>query len=290
MNRIDTIIIGSGQAGLATSYHLSQYGREHLILEQTAQVGSVWRNQRWDSFTLVTPNWSFNMPDADHSGAGRDGFMSRDEVVAYFDSFVDRYQPPIQFNTRVLSVEAVDSNGYRVLTIEGTYEANNVVVATGFFQQPKIPTAASRLSPTITQLHSSAYRNPEAISAGAVLVVGSGQSGCQIAEELYKRGRKVYLCTGGAGRIFRRYRGKDAIEWLHLIGFLDAFTEADAADFFGRDTLIATLRQRLHVFPAFLAVIGASGSGKSSVVMGGLISSRSHRHGSNVRSSQVTTR
>lgn len=225
MNRIDTIIIGGGQAGLATSYHLSQHGREHLILEQAAQAGSAWRNQRWDSFTLVTPNWSFNMPGAENDGAGRDGFMSRDEVIAYFDRFVERYQPPIQFNTCVLSVEALDSSGYRVLTTKRTYEANNVVVATGFFQQPKIPTAASQLSPDITQLHSSAYRTPESLPSGAVLVVGSGQSGCQIAEELYKHGRKVYLCTGGAGRIFRRYRGKDAIEWLNMIGFFDLTPE-----------------------------------------------------------------
>lgn len=221
MEHIETVIVGGGQAGLATSYHLTQYGREHVVLEQAAQAGNVWRNERWDSFTLVTPNWAFRIPGAEYNGADRDGFMPREEVVAYFDQYVARFQPPIQYNIRVLSVEPMDHQGYRVQTPERTFKANNVVMATGFFQQPKIPQFAADLSPGITQLHSSAYRNPESLPAGAVLVVGSAQSGCQIAEELYQHGRKVFLCTGSAGRVPRRYRGKDIIEWLHLSGFID---------------------------------------------------------------------
>src|SRR5215207_8153283 len=111
MEHIETVIVGGGQAGLAMSYHLKQYGREHLVLEQAAQAGSVWRNERWDSFTLVTPNWAFGMPGAEHNGADRDGFMSRNQVVAYFDQYVERFQPPIQYNTRVLAVEPLDSKG-----------------------------------------------------------------------------------------------------------------------------------------------------------------------------------
>jgi putative flavoprotein involved in K+ transport len=225
MEHIETVIIGGGQAGLATSYYLTQYGREHLVLEQAAQAGSVWRNERWDSFTLVTPNWAFGMPGAEHNGADRDGFMSRNQVVAYFDQYVERCQPPIQYNTRVLAVEPLDSKGYRVQTPERTFQASNVVIATGFFQQPKIPPSAAGLSSGITQLHSSAYRNPESLPAGAVLVVGSAQSGCQIAEELYQSGRQVFLCTGSAGRLPRRYRGKDVIAWLDQAGFFDLTPE-----------------------------------------------------------------
>jgi putative flavoprotein involved in K+ transport len=225
MEHIETVIVGGGQAGLAMSYHLKQYGCEHLVLEQAAQVGSVWRNQRWDSFTLVTPNWAFRLPGAEHNDADRDGFMSREQIVAYFDQYIERFQPPIQYNTRVLAVEPLDSQGYRVQTPERTFQARNVVIATGFFQQPKIPPFAASLSSRITQLHSSAYRNPESLPAGAVLVVGSAQSGCQIAEELYQSGRQVFLCTGSAGRLPRRYRGQDVIAWLDQAGFFDLTPE-----------------------------------------------------------------
>jgi putative flavoprotein involved in K+ transport len=225
MEHIETVIVGGGQAGLATSYHLSQHGREHVVLERAAQAGHVWRNERWDSFTLVTPNWAFKLPGTEHKGADRDGFMSRDEVVAYFDHYIERFQPPIQYNTQVVSVEPINSKGYRVQTPEHIFKADNVVMATGFFQQPKIPPFAADLSPGITQLHSSAYRNPKALPAGAVLIVGSAQSGCQIAEELYQHGRQVFLCTGTAGRVPRRYRGKDVIEWLDLTGFIDLTPE-----------------------------------------------------------------
>ena len=221
MEHIETVIVGGGQAGLATSYYLTQHGREHVVLERAAQAGNVWRDERWDSFTLVTPNWALRMPGAAYTGADRDGFMPRDEIVAYFEQYVERFQLPVQYNTRVISVEPMNSEGYRVQTPERTFEANNVVMATGFFQQPKIPPSAAGLSPSIIQLHSSAYRNPESLPAGAMLVVGSAQSGCQIAEELYQRGRKVFLCTGSAGRAPRRYRGQDVIAWLHQTGFFD---------------------------------------------------------------------
>src|SRR5262245_46676393 len=118
MEHIETVIVGGGQAGLAMSYHLAQYGREHVVLERAAQAGSVWRSERWDSFTLVTPNWAFRMPGAEYKDADRDGFMSRDQVIAYFDQYVARLQPPIQYNTPVLAVEPLASQGYRVQTPE----------------------------------------------------------------------------------------------------------------------------------------------------------------------------
>ena len=223
--QISTIIIGGGQAGLATSYWLTQHGHEHIILEQAAQAANAWRNNRWDSFTLVTPNWATRMPGVESPGAespGSDpnGFMPRDELVAYFEQYIERFQLPVRYNTRVTSVEQ-DGAGYVVRTDDGTFNARNVVVATGLFQRPKIPAFGAKIDAGITQLHSGAYRNPHLIPPGAVLVVGSAQSGCQIAEELYQNGRRVYLCTGSAPRAPRRYRGRDIVEWVHLTGFLD---------------------------------------------------------------------
>lgn len=224
--QIETIIIGGGQAGLATSYYLTQRDRAHIILEQAAQAGSVWRNERWDSFTLVTPNWSFRLPGAEYQDDQPDGFMPRDEIVTRLQQYATRYQLPVRYGVRATSVEpTADGQGYRVSTNQGDLEASNVVVATGLFQQPKIPAFSAALSPQIIQLHSSQYRNPQSLPPGAVLVVGSAQSGCQIAEELYQNGRQVYLCVGSAGRAPRRYRGKDTYEWLLNVGFFDKTAE-----------------------------------------------------------------
>jgi putative flavoprotein involved in K+ transport len=221
MERIDTVIIGGGQAGLATSYFLTQQGREHVVLEQEPYAAPVWRDERWDSFTLVTPNWTLRLPGAAYDGPDRNGFMPRDEVVAYFARYVDRFQLPVRVNTRVLSVAPQDGKGYLVQTAQQMFAAQNVVVATGSDQHPRIPPAASGLAPDVLQLHSSRYRNPDSLPAGGVLVVGSAQSGAQIAEELAQAGRRVFLSVGGAGRVPRRYRGKDIFEWLYLSGFFD---------------------------------------------------------------------
>lgn len=222
MDQIETVIIGGGQAGLATSYYLAQFGHEHIVLEQAAQPINTWRNERWDSFTLVTPNWTLNMPGAAYDGPDRDGFLPRDAIVAYFDRYVEQFHLPIETNTRVLAVESVASGGFRVQTNERVFQTCNVVLATGQEQTPKVPWFAASMPPGITQLPSSRYRNPASLPPGAVLIVGSGQSGCQIAEELYLHGRQVFLSTGrSSGRAPRRYRGKDVIGWLALAGFLD---------------------------------------------------------------------
>lgn len=218
--KIETIIIGGGQAGLATSYHLGRRGREHLVLEQAAQAGNAWRNDRWDSFALLTPNWSFRLPGAEYDGDAPEGFMPRAEIVARFERYVERFRLPVQYGQRVLAVEPDDA-GYRVRTETAQWQTRNVVVATGLFQRPRLPAYSAALPPAVTQLHSGQYRNPEALPPGAVLVAGSGQSGCQIAEELYLSGRRVYLCVGSAGRAPRRYRGKDVYDWLNRCGFLD---------------------------------------------------------------------
>jgi len=219
---IETLIIGGGQAGLSTSYHLKQGGQEHLVLEAAAQPARAWRDDRWDSFNLLTPNWSFRLPGAAYQGGDPHGFMGRMEIISTFEQYIQRFQLPIQFGERVISVEPIQGRqGYLVKTQDTVFQTRNVVVATGLYQRAKKPWLAADLAPQLTQLHSIQYRNPQALPPGAVLVVGSGQSGCQIAEELYQSGRRVYLSTSSAGRVPRRYRGKDVFDWLELSGFLD---------------------------------------------------------------------
>jgi putative flavoprotein involved in K+ transport len=221
MKPIHTLVIGGGQAGLAISYHLSKQKIEHKVLEKAAQAGRAWRNL-WDSFMLLTPNWSFRLPGAEYKGGNPDGFLSREEVIAHFERYIQDHDIPVQFNARVEAVERLaKKKGYLVRSGVGDFEAKNVVVATGMFQNPKFPPYAAEISSKVTQLHSSHYRNPRMLPEGAVLVVGSAQSGCQIAEELYQSGRKVYLCVGSAGRAPRRYRGWDVFGWLLQLGFFD---------------------------------------------------------------------
>lgn len=216
---LDTIIVGAGQGGLSTSFSLKQQGIEHVVLEQADHVADAW-HKRWDSFTLITPNWTVQLPGAEYQGAHPDGFMVRDEVIAYFEDYIEQFNLPIKYNCQVISIEAMEI-GYLVMTNQGKFKAANVVIATGMYQQPRIPAFSSNLPAEIQQLHSSEYHNPEALPEGAVLVVGSAQSGAQIAEELYQQGRKVYLSVSRSGRLPRRYRGKDITQWFDEMGFWD---------------------------------------------------------------------
>jgi putative flavoprotein involved in K+ transport len=226
VERIDTLVIGGSQAGLAVSYHLTREGRPHLVLERH-RVGASWIGQRWDSFTLVTPNWMNQLPGFSYRGDDPDGFLGRDEVVTYLEDYAAFFGAPIRFGIEARRLRR-QGDGHRVETSDGIYDARNVVVATGSFRDPKIPGFAGHIS-DVHQLHSSAYRDPDALPAGAVLVVGSAQSGCQIAEELREAGRHVYLSVSGAGRLPRRYRGKDMLEWQVLMGRMERSFE-DPAD------------------------------------------------------------
>lgn len=218
---IETVIIGAGQAGLSTSYFLKQQGREHVVLDKASKPGDAWRSQRWDSFTLVGPNWTFQLPGGEYDGPDSDGFMTKEEIVGRFDQYVKKYQLPISFNTCVTSVQPVDGRGFLIQTQEKDYHTRNVVAANGWYGTGKIPPFAKKIPLTIFQLHSSSYRNPQSLPAGAVLVAGSGQSGAQIAEELYQSGRTVFLATGTAPHAPRHYRGKDIFRWLVDAGFTD---------------------------------------------------------------------
>jgi putative flavoprotein involved in K+ transport len=222
---METVIVGGGQAGLAVSYLLTQQGRQNVILEKADKPAEAWRNHRWDSFTFVTTNWTIQLPGAEYTGPDPDGFMPLKDIIAYFEEYIDRYKLPIRYNSEVISVEGMEG-AYTVRTNGPTYEAANVVIATGLFQRPRIPSFSANMVDGIKQFHSSEYRNPEMLPPGAVLVVGSAQSGCQIAEELYMSGRTVYLCVGSAGRLLRRYRGKDIGWWLDKIGFFDKKVDA----------------------------------------------------------------
>ncbi len=219
---IHTLIVGGGQAGLSTSYYLKQFGCEHLILDKASQPADAWRNQRWDSFTLVSPNVSFLLPGAEYRGPDPGGFMKRDEIIRRFEDYIRQNDLPISYGIPVQSIQPEDGTGsYLVHTPNRDYRARNVVVANGWYREGKIPAFAANIPASILQLHSNSYRNPQALPPGAVLVVGAAQSGAQIAEELYKSGRKVYLATGGAPRVPRRYRGKDIFVWLSEAGFFD---------------------------------------------------------------------
>lgn len=218
---VETVIIGCGHAGLSTSYFLKQAGREHIILDKASQPADAWRNQRWDSFTFVSPNWSFQIPGGEYDGPEPDGFMKRDELVSRLEMYIEKNQLPVAYDTTVSSVLPVDGKGYLVQTQEKDYHARNVVAANGWFGVGKTPPFAAKIPAAILQMHSGSYRNPQSLPAGAVLVVGSGQSGAQIAEELYQSGRKVFLSTGTAPHAPRRYRGKDVFRWLVDSGFAD---------------------------------------------------------------------
>lgn len=213
------VVIGGGQAGLSTSYYLTQRGIDHVVLERE-RVGHAWRAQRWDSFCLVTPNWQCQLPDFPYAGAEPHGFMRNADIVRYVEAFAASFDPPVREGVSVLRVRP-EGAGYRLCTTMGDLTADQVVVAVGGYHTPVVPAAAAGLPPDIVQLPSAHYRNPAALPPGEVLVVGTGQSGCQIAEDLHIAGRRVHLCTGSAPRTARRYRGRDVVEWLHDMGYYD---------------------------------------------------------------------
>ncbi len=216
---METIIVGGGQAGLALSYFLTRQARAHVVLEQAAQLASAWRGGRWDSFTLVTPAPLSRLPGTEDWPMS-ETYLPRDQIVAYFEEYARRFQLPVRCGVRVTTVEPSGA-GWRVQSDAETLEAPNVVIATGLYQRPKIPAISAKLPAEIVQLHSGQYRSPPGLPPGAVLVVGTGQSGCQIAEELYQSGRKVYLSVGGAIRLPAYYRGRHVFDWLTQNGFLD---------------------------------------------------------------------
>ncbi|GAA5061467.1 MSMEG_0569 family flavin-dependent oxidoreductase [Nocardia callitridis] len=216
----EVVVIGGGQAGLSISWHLSQRGTDHVVLERET-IAHEWRDSRWDNFTLVTPNWQCVLPGYRYRGPEPDGFMPGAEVYDFVRGYADSFAAPVREKVAVTSVTRCADGGFDIATTDGALHADQVVVATGGYHQPVVPRCAEKLPAAITQVHSSRYRGADALPDGGVLVVGSGQSGAQIAEDLHLAGRAVHLVTGSAPRVARRYRGRDCVAWLQDMGHYD---------------------------------------------------------------------
>ena len=211
-----TVVVGAGQAGLAISYHLTQAGHPHVVFERN-RIGASWATARWDSFALTTPNWMIRLPGFSPDRIDPDAFLERDAIVSYLETYATSFGAPISTGIAVRNLSR-DEQGFIIDTTAGPLRACNAVICTGFFHEPRLPDGAGRLDASICQLHSGQYRNPDALPPGGVLVVGSGQSGAQIAEELLAAGRKTVLSVGSAVREPRRYRGQDINHWVNLMG------------------------------------------------------------------------
>lgn len=213
------VVVGGGQAGLSVAHALQKKGMRPVVLEKH-RIGYAWDQQRWNSFCLVTPNWQCRLPDFPYDGPDPDGFMGKAEIVAYLQRFAAFVGADVREG---VTVERLASNGtgYRLLTSEGEFVAEHVVVATGGYHSPRRHADAPRLPAGTLQLDAREYRSPAALPEGPVLVVGSGQSGCQIAEDLFLAGREVHLSVGSAPRSPRRYRGRDVVDWLERMGYYD---------------------------------------------------------------------
>jgi cation diffusion facilitator CzcD-associated flavoprotein CzcO len=220
---IDVAIIGGGQAGLATSYELTEAGIEHVVLER-GRLGQTWRT-RWDSFCLVTPNWTVLLPGHPYDGDDPDGYMPRDEIVAHLERYAAGFGAPVREGITVTSLAEAPDGGFLLQTSAGEIRARSVVVATGAYQRAHRPEAARSLPAGLPRIDAEDYRSPLELPPGSVLVVGSGQSGCQIAEELREAGREVFLACGRAPWLPRRLGGHDLMWWLVESGFMDETAE-----------------------------------------------------------------
>ena len=220
VEKVDTLVIGGGQAGLAMSEHLGKLGVPHLVLERH-RIAERWRTERWDSLVANGPAWHDRFPGMTFAGMDPDSFAPKDRIAEYFEAYARQINCPVRCGVEVKALHRKSGGGFRVETSAGAIEATNVVSATGPFQRPIIP-ALVPSDTGIMQIHSAGYRNPDQLPEGTVLVVGAGSSGAQIADELLRAGRRVYLSVGPHDRPPRRYRGKDFVWWLGALGQWDA--------------------------------------------------------------------
>ncbi|MEO6783203.1 MAG: NAD(P)-binding domain-containing protein [Bradyrhizobium sp.] len=219
IENVETLIIGGGQAGLAMSHMLKQRGRPHLILERY-RIAERWRTERWDGLRFQFPNWSVGLPDFPFPHTDADGFATTSDILDYIAAYAAFVAPPIRCGVSVTALRHRDgASDFVVETCEGPIEAANVVVATGPYQRAVVP-ALFREDVSGFQMHASRYTNPDQLPAGTVLVIGSGASGAQITEELFRSGRLVYLSVGQHSRLPRRYRGRDLMWWFGALGLL----------------------------------------------------------------------
>ncbi|QHF25010.1 MSMEG_0569 family flavin-dependent oxidoreductase [Rathayibacter sp. VKM Ac-2804] len=228
-------VIGAGQAGLSISRLLTDQGIEHLVIERDT-IAHDWIDRRWDNFTLVTPNWQCRLPGYPYDGDDPDGFMTRDEVHAWVRRYAESFGAPVAEDTEVLRLREGADGAFEIVTSRGTITADQVVVATGGYHRPVLPAVAHRIPDAIVQLHSADYRSAAALPEGGVLVVGSGQSGAQIAEDLFLEGRDVHLALGTAPRVARFYRGRDCVAWLADMGVYDVPVHAQVGGLSKRES------------------------------------------------------
>ena len=216
---VRVVVVGGGQAGLVVSHELAGLGVEHVVLER-GRVGQTWRD-RWDSFCLVTPNWSVRLPGGAYAGDDPDGFMPRDEIVRHLEVYASSFAAPVREGVEVTSLDAAVEGGFALRTADGVLRAESVVLATGAYQRPHRPSAGAGLPADLCQIDAEGYSNPSALPPGKVLVVGSGQTGCQVAEELREAGREVFMACGRAPWLPRRIGEQDYIYWAVETGVFD---------------------------------------------------------------------
>jgi putative flavoprotein involved in K+ transport len=215
----EVIIIGGGQAGLSAAWHCREAGLDHLVLERHERF-HAWKQQRWDSFCLVTPNWQCQLPGYHYSGPEPHGFMVKSDIIDFVEAYAESFAPPILEHVEVTSLSP-EGEKFHLTTSAGPFTARQVVIATGGYHIPITPRMAERLPADLVQLHANEYRNPDQLPAGRTLIIGTGQSGCQIAEDLHLAGRQVHLAVGSAPRVARVYRGRDVVDWLQDMGHYD---------------------------------------------------------------------
>jgi putative flavoprotein involved in K+ transport len=221
--RINTLVIGAGQAGLAMSRCLSDRSVDHVVIERGG-IGERWRTERWDSLRLLTPNWQTRLPGFRYDGPEPDGYMSMTELVDFFERYAASFRAPVELGTTVLAVER-EREHFKVETTRGQWHARHVVVATGYSDRSFVPPAAQQLSERVVQVVPTQYRNPAQLPLGGVLVVGASATGVQLADEIHASGRPVTLAVGRHQRLPRTYRGRDILWWLEAMGIFDATTE-----------------------------------------------------------------
>jgi putative flavoprotein involved in K+ transport len=225
---VEVVVVGAGQAGIAMSEHLSEAGVPHVVLERS-RIAERWRSERWDSLVANGPAWHDRFPGLEFQDVDPDGFASKEQVAAYFEAYAEKIAAPVRCGVEVTSVTRYQGRpGFRVETSDGAIDARFVVAATGPFQRPVVPPIVPEGAVPV-QIHSSGYRNPEQLPEGAVLVVGAGSSGVQIADELQRSGRRVFLSVGPHDRPPRSYRGRDFCWWLGVLGLWDLETPPQGA-------------------------------------------------------------
>ena len=217
---MDTLVVGGGQAGLSASYALTRHGVEHAVLER-GRVGQTWRAERWDSFMLNTPNWAQQLPGYAYAGPDPDGFAPLAEVIDYLEGYAASFEAPVREGVEVTALRAGAGGGFELETSAGLLQAQTVIVATGAYQRPTPSPLRDAAPASVFQQHTAEYRSPDGLPDGAVLVVGSGQSGCQVAEDLVDAGRTVYLSVGACPWVPRSHRGRDLVHWMTETGLMD---------------------------------------------------------------------